>query len=150
MDKRLENFLLKSKLVSCEICGSRLYYLGAGRYECKECNEIFLDDYGKIREFLDQNGPSPAIVISKATGVDKQLIEGMLSKGKLEIPENSKYYIKCERCGGSLRYGSICPLCAKELTNEMKNIQLEDVGEPPKHENRNSMKGKMHFLGRMK
>ena len=135
MDKLVENYLLKSKLVSCEVCGSSLYYIGIGQYQCKKCNEVFLDDYGKVRAFLEENGPCSAIVISKATGVDKDFIDILLHRGKLEIPENSKYFIKCERCGGSLRYGRICPSCAKVLASQMQQIKLEDVGEAPKSRN---------------
>lgn len=148
MDKKIESYLLKNKPVVCENCNSRLFYTGIGEYKCKECDEIYLDDYGKVRHFVEENGPMQAILISQATGVDEEVISAMLYNGKVEIPEGSKYYLQCEKCGSSLRYGRICPLCARNLSNGMRNFDRSEVGEIPKSETSDYKKGKMHFIGR--
>lgn len=66
----------------------------------------------------------------------------------MEIPEGSKYYLKCEKCGCSIRYGRFCPDCVRELAGEIKAVFHEDVGEKPKCEPDSDMKGRMHYLNR--
>lgn len=81
-----------------------------------------------------------------ATGVPQVLIKLFLKKGKLEIPENSKYYLKCEKCGCSIRYGRYCPECVKELAGGIKAVFSEDAGEKPKYDD--SKTGKLHYMKR--
>lgn len=38
-------------------------------------------DFGKVRDFLDTNGPQPAIVIADATGVSLMFIGGFFKTG---------------------------------------------------------------------
>lgn len=88
----------------------------------------------------------PVMIISKATEVSTEVIEIFLRQGRVEIPEGSKYYISCEKCGCSIRYGRFCPECVSELAGGIKSLFYADMGEKPKHDN--SMYGKMHFLNR--
>ena len=132
--------------VICPKCGGRYKNKALGTYECDTCGDIALDDYGKVRAYLDEQGMAPAIVISTATGVPVHTIEGYLRDGKLEIPEGSDVYIKCESCGTEIRYGRYCPSCAAKLAKELKGtIHLGNVGEVPKDK-----KGKMRFLNDLK
>lgn len=143
----LEKLIIGNKPIRCEVCGEKMYYVGGGRYECKECGHSVLDDYGKVKEFLEEHGNSPAVVVSKATGVKMEIIEMFLKRGKVEIPEGSRYYLECESCGCPIRYGRFCPTCAKQLTGSILAIFNEEVGEKPKIENL-SMVGKMHYFNR--
>lgn len=143
----LDKFITAKKPVCCDFCGSSVEYRGAGQYICKKCKEITYDDYGKVRLFVEENGPMPAMVISKATGVSTDIIQNMLHKGKVEIPEGSRYYLQCEKCGRSLKYGKICEDCAKKIGTSVN----EYVGEAPKSTNNSmGMSGKMHYMGRRK
>jgi hypothetical protein len=154
MSNYLEEYLKKKQLVKCEACGGALVYTGLGQYKCRECEAIYLDDFGKVRQFLEENGPTPSIVISKVTGVEKNIVDLMLAEGKLEIPEGSKYYIKCEKCGCALKFGTICPECAKAMTAQLKEIsQKTNVGEVPKYVAAGGKvegSGKMRFVGEKK
>ena len=91
------------------------------------------NDFGKIKAFLDKNGPTPAITIAKATGVDRDKINYYLRKGRVEIPEGSKFYLKCEKCGCSIRYGRYCPDCVKVAADKRGISLTEEMGEKPKH-----------------
>lgn len=125
----------------CKACGGKLIYLYSGIFECDTCNIHILDDFGKIKTFLEKNGPTPAIIIAEKTGVGLDVINDFLRRGKVEIPENSPYYIKCERCKTDIRYGRYCPECVVQLAGAIKKAFLaEEIGERPK---RNA---KMHFL----
>lgn len=142
--------IVESKPIACEKCGDKLFYKGGGAFQCQQCEHMMYDDFGKVKLFLEQNGPSASIVIAEATGVSLHLIESMLRDGKLEIPEGSKYYLGCEKCGCSIRYGRLCPQCAKELTGVMKGTLYEMMGEKPKNEPTKKLSGKMRFSERNK
>lgn len=146
----LEKLLIGNKPVVCEKCKGKLFYKGGGRYECSSCDAFVLDDFGKIKAFLEENGPTPMLVIAQATGVQYEVVEQFLKKGRLEIPEGSKYYLGCEKCGCSIRYGKYCPDCIREVAGGIKAVFHEDVGERPKHMYNAEMAGKMHFLGSKK
>lgn len=142
----LEKLIIENKPIKCGECGNRVSYVSGGKYQCEVCGHEELDDFGKVKEYLDENGPTPALIIAKATGVRPEVIEMFLKKGRLEIPEGSKYYLECEKCGCSIRYGRFCPTCMKTLTGDKYCLFSEDAGEKPKHD----MSGKMHFFGNKK
>jgi len=144
LDRALEKLLLESKPLTCELCEEKIYYLDGGRYACRSCGHIMLDDFGKVKQFIEKNGPSPSAVIAYGTGVRQDIINVFLKKGRVEIPEGSRYYIKCEKCGCSIRYGRYCPECVRETARGINAAFNEYVGERPKYEIKQS--GRMHFL----
>ena len=124
-----------------------MYYIAGGHFKCHDCETEAIDDFGLVKDYIDEHGASPAIVISEETGVPMEIINGLLRNGRVEIPEGSKMYIKCEKCGCSIRYGRYCMECAKAATNSMKGIYFNpDVGERPKKDAPQD-NSKMHFLG---
>jgi len=127
----LEKVIMGEKPDRCQICGKRLTYKGAGRYVCDNCQTEVLDDFGKIKEYLDSHGPTPAVTIAKATGVDRDTINYYLRKGRVEITEGSKYYLNCERCGCSIRYGRYCPDCVREADRRGYSLR-DEMGERPR------------------
>jgi hypothetical protein len=143
-DKFIKDFI-ERKPTRCSKCRGRIRYIGGGKYECFDCGNEEIDDFGKVKEYIDENGPTPAVIISEHTGVPVDLINGMLRQGRLEIPEGSAVYIKCETCGCSIRYGRFCPDCIRSRTNSLKGIYFHpEVGEKPKRPGKQD--GKMHFL----
>jgi len=145
-DKFIKEFS-ERRPIRCSKCKGRLRYVGGGRYECFDCGNEEIDDFGKVKEYVDANGPKPAIIIEENTGVPADIINGMLREGRLEIPEGSLVYINCEICGCAIRFGRYCPDCIRSRTNSLKNVFFNpEVGEkptsPPKHQD-----GKMHFFG---
>lgn len=140
----LEKLIISNKPIVCEACGGKLFYVGSGSYECNSCGLKVYDDFGKVKHYLEEHGPTPAIILSEATGVDLEIIEMFLKQGRVEIPENSPYYISCEKCGCSIRYGRFCPPCVKELSGGIRAMLIQDMGEKPKHEPK--LNGQMRFF----
>lgn len=146
--RAVELLIIKNKPVECECCNGKMFYQSGGVYKCQDCGNEQMDDFGKVKWFLDENGPCTSMMISKATGVQKDIIDFFLKRGRVEMPEGSKYYIKCERCGCALRYGRMCMSCAKELTNGLALAFNEDIGERPKFERNSDMVGRMHYFNK--
>lgn len=142
--KEIESIVMASRPISCPRCKGKLFYIGSGRYKCERCENEVMDDFGKVKEFLEENGPSSAVEIAESTGVRVDVIEFFLKKGRLEIIENSQFYLQCEKCGCAIRYGRYCPQCAKSLLGGIKAVFHEDVGECPK--NPTKTEGKMHYF----
>ena len=65
----LERMINISKPVVCECCNGKMVYVHGGMYRCEKCGNEDLDDFGKVKTFLDANGLASAFVISVATGV---------------------------------------------------------------------------------
>ncbi len=144
--RKWEDLIIGNKPIECEQCRGKVIYVGGGRYRCEVCGSESLDDFGKVKEYLEKHGPTPALIVSEATGVYPEIIEMFLKKGKLEIPEGSRYYLKCEKCGCSIRYGRFCPSCVNDLAGSIRAMFYEDIGERPKYE----MTGRMHYLNNRK
>lgn len=52
----LEKLIIGNKPVQCEFCGGKLFYTGSGKYKCSSCGCIVMDDFGKVKEFLEKTG----------------------------------------------------------------------------------------------
>lgn len=140
----IEKVLLMNKPTKCD-CGGKLFHVGGGKYKCEKCDNFVFDDFGKVKQILEENGVMTIWEIHQHTGVSVEVIEGLLKDGRVEIAENSKYFLSCQKCGCAIRSGRFCIDCAKVLANGIKKIFFNEVGEKPKNA---KMHGKMHFLDR--
>ena len=149
-ERILREEFMENRPVKCEKCGGKLFYTGSGTYSCEACEHIMHDDFGRVKMYLEEHGPTPLAVIADDTGVNPKVIEYFLRKGRVEIIDGSHFYIDCEKCGCAIRYGRFCPDCIKTLAGGIKAIFHEDMGERPKIKSPDDKKGTMHFLLRNK
>ena len=139
---RLDDELLAHKMAKCEKCGGRLVYKYSGIYECEDCHVEVYDDFGRVKKYIEDHGPSSANEISMNTGVELSTINKFLRLGRVEIPEGSGYYITCNICGAPIRYGRYCMECAMKNSNGgVKGTLMDEAGERIKGS------GRMHYLG---
>lgn len=125
----------------CENCGGLLKDMGLGLYICSQCGSETLSEFGKVKKYIEENGPSNAYNISTGTGVSMSKIDKFLRQGRIEIPEGSDSYIACEMCGTDIRYGRFCPACATKLKKELTSALLpNEIGEVPRKN------GKMRYM----
>lgn len=132
----LESYLLNEyhKPAICARCGGIMRFRGVGEYECEKCGFIMYDDYGKVRNFLEQNGNATVAETAAATGVSQQSINQMLREERFEISTSSKSFLKCEGCGKPIRLGKYCSECAK-LVAAAEARRKRDEGADARKEN---------------
>lgn len=140
-DKKVK---LSLEPIFCKRCHAYYKKVGLGIYKCPECGYEEVDDFGKVRMFLEKNGKSSAPVIAEGTGIPVSKIERFLREGRIEIPDDSDIFIRCESCGTEIKYGRFCPKCALEMCKKLNMaISQGEIGELPKKRTE-----KMHYLNR--
>ena len=127
----------------CRMCGRLFEYINIGYGLCPNCTEIDNRSFHKVKEYLRENGTATAQQISAAVNVSESTIYQYLRDGRVEIPENSPIYIKCELCRTEIRYGRYCQECATTMTREMQKgsmvIDIYEIGERPNMKNNGKM-----------
>ena len=128
----------------CVRCKRMFTYLGYGHFYCPMCKKTDEEDFKIVKDYIFENGTAPAMEVSEKTGISLERINQYLREGRLEIPENSPIFIKCEMCSIDIRSGRLCPDCASKLTHAMRekmNFDDEQIGPVPR-----KLTGKMRFL----
>ena len=100
--------------ICCKDCGGVLVYKGVGEYRCEDCGALDYDDYGKVRNYIEQHSGATAAEASQATGVSQKKIRIMLKESRLEVAADSNIFLRCEICGVNIRSGRFCPKCEAE------------------------------------
>lgn len=95
----------------CQECGGVMVFKGVGEYKCEDCGNLEYDDYGKVRNYVEQHPGTTSAQASAATGVTQKSIRVMLKEERLEIAANSAAFLKCESCGTKIRSGRFCKKC---------------------------------------
>ena len=97
--------------IYCSKCGEIMIFQGVGEYKCEGCRNVELDDYGKVRAYIENHKGATAAELEKETGVKQKSIRQMLRESKIEVSSDSKVFMKCELCGKDIRSGRFCPKC---------------------------------------
>ena len=130
---------------TCKFCGAMFHYYGFGYGYCERCTPIDNEMFHRVKDYIWEHGTATMAMVSDMTGVSIKQITQYLRDGRLEIPEDSDIYIRCELCGTNIRFGRYCQECANKTSKSLKSamkMDLFEIGEKPK-----SMKGKMHYIG---
>ena len=83
-DKRRNAFKAIVAPDKCSVCGHKLFYAGRGSYVCEDCKNVEYDDFGRIDQYLEANGPTSAPVISRALGIPIGKVRELIAQGRLE------------------------------------------------------------------
>lgn len=142
----LHEALMLNRMQYCSKCNGKMHYLYSGIYECEKCGAQAMDEFGKVKNYIEIHGPSSAYEISEATGVDLDTIDFFLKQGRVQLTEDSRFFLQCEMCGADITYGRICAKCAKKSEAVPKGYCVMDVGEEPLRKRRSSES--MHYLNR--
>lgn len=140
--------------LKCEKCGRELEYRGVGEYHCQFCYHIMYDDYGVVRNYVEENPGSTIAMVSSATGVPERTIKYMIREEKLQIRGDSRTFIECEGCGKPILSGRYCESCSGLAVAAERRKKEKEALEAKKREVRGvSMDipkgdtGKKRFMG---
>ncbi|MBO4396563.1 MAG: hypothetical protein J5819_09490 [Eubacterium sp.] len=138
-----DSYNINPSIIVCSECSGIMRYKGAGRYVCEDCKHEVLDDFGKVRQFLEKRGPSNVFEISAGTGIPRSVVNKLLKDGRLQVSPHSEVGLVCSRCGMAIRFGEYCNRCQEEISNiEARNKKkgIYNVFNEEKED------GKMRFL----
>lgn len=108
----------------CRKCQGELEFLGLGHYKCVKCGFEDYDDYGLVRNYIEQHKGATAGEVSAMTGVSINVINQMLREERFQVSETSKVFMKCDACGKDISSGRYCPMCQKlKEASELKKKQ---------------------------
>ena len=70
----------------CPECNVEYKYLGLGHYKCDHCGRIETDDYGKVRDYIEQSTEDVGVdKTSIDTGVAVERIKELIEMGKISL-----------------------------------------------------------------
>lgn len=142
----IEEVFIEHRPLFCEKCDGKMRYDGDGEYICQKCGEKQLDDFGKIKKYLEVHPGRNVVEVARDTGVEVEIVGMFLKDGRISIPDGSSLYICCERCGCALRHGRYCQDCVWEIAHQIKGALYEHVGEKPtKSSEDNETPAKMRY-----
>ncbi len=133
-----------SVVKTCKRCGRMFQFYGFGYGYCETCAVIDNEIFHKVKEYIWEHGTASGNDVSEALGVSLKQIFTYLREGRLEIPDTSPIFIRCESCNQQIRYGRYCQECGTRLRKDLTSAtraELYEIGEAP-----STKSGKMHFL----
>ena len=110
---------------TCVKCGGVMVFRGLGEYRCEDCGELTYDDYGKVRNYIDEHNGATALQVEEATGVSQKVIRRLLRDGRLQVAEGSKTFLLCDMCNKPIRSGRYCPECEMKIHRGLEAKQRE-------------------------
>lgn len=115
-----ENVLLSRNIHVPKVCtkcgGTDIEYRGVGEYRCVDCRNLMYDDFGVVRNYLEEHRGATASEVSHATGVTQDTIRQFLRDERLEIMAGSGVFMSCEICKAPIRSGKYCEQCARKVS----------------------------------
>lgn len=136
----------KKQTASCARCGKLFSYIGFGFRYCELCKKFDEEEFHIVRSYIYEHGTATMLEIEENTGVSNRRISQYLREGRLEIPENSPIFIKCDMCGTDIRSGRFCRACGSKLSKDFNGILYQEIeiGEEPKK----TTNMKMRYFGK--
>ncbi len=130
----------------CDECGGKLFYLGAGAFECRECEKTIYSDYGKVRKYIEEHGMTSIPILEHMTGVPRDVLEQFQHEGTLYDPYED--INKCYCCGCVIEKGRYCKDCQSNIVGRLAAALKSDVPEPENNGLKKISKknNRMHYL----
>lgn len=118
------------ELKNCESCGA--VFVDPVRNICRDCYYKEEEAYKTVYRFLSERKNREATVqeISKATGVEEELIYKFMKQNRLRASQFPKLAYPCDNCGVDIVEGRLCDDCARNLERDLSmHIEVEKLKE---------------------
>lgn len=92
---------------------------------CPACQEEEL--FGKVRDYIRSNVVNEYMV-AEHFDISVRKVRGWIKEGRIEYTENEARIVgtKCQRCGKSITFGSMCRDCMRLINLNDKQIRLAE------------------------
>ena len=94
LEQLLEGFreqTVGDKPTVCPKCNVEYKYMGLGHYKCLNCGEVVTDDYGKVRDYVEQSEEEVGVEKTSAdTGVTVDRIRELIEMGKISLTKGGR------------------------------------------------------------
>lgn len=108
-------------LKNCSRC-KRIFSTSSDTTVCQNCIKRDEEEFKKVREYLRENRGADINTVSEETGVTTKVITKYLKEGRLEVSEGISSFLRCEKCGVSIRTGRYCNECSRKISRSLKRI----------------------------
>jgi predicted RNA-binding Zn-ribbon protein involved in translation (DUF1610 family) len=78
IEEELERLVKRRKIGSCKLCGGQMVPDSVGRYTCRACGEVVLDEVGRVRDYLEKNGATSYTMLEENTKVSAEVLHKFL------------------------------------------------------------------------
>lgn len=124
-------------LKSCPKC-KRIFSPVGGSLICRDCLKLEEEEFEKVRVYLRENRGADINQVSDETGVPTKKIFKYLREGRLEVSDGMSDFLKCEKCGISIRSGQYCRSCCEKVSKNLSSVLINK-------EDNNTSGAKMHI-----
>ena len=114
--------------VVCSKCRGMMLIKGQGRFICEDCGNEYVNDYGKIRQYLEKRGRATVQEVSIWTGISVTKVLALLKQGRIMLTPDSNIKLHCECCGKVIRHGNLCERCEEQVGRRTQATDKE--GKP--------------------
>lgn len=106
----------------CPDCSGNMVYKGLGEYVCEKCGYQVFDDYGKVRNYIEQHPGATQAEVAMNTGVSQGKIRQLLIEERIEVAPNSPIFMHCALCNAEIRSGKYCEACAQKVKQDEAKV----------------------------
>ncbi len=106
---------------NCPIC-KKIFSPTGGSLICKDCARTEEENFIKVRDYLRENRGTDINIVSEETGVSTKKILKYLREGRLEVSDGMADFLKCEKCGVSIKSGQYCRTCLEKVSKDLSSL----------------------------
>ena len=122
---------------NCPKC-RKIFSPMVGQVICSDCIKEEEEEFEKVKGYLRENRGTGINIVSDETGVSIEKILKYLREGRLEITDEMVDFLKCEKCGISIKSGQYCRNCLEKVSKDLSSVLI-------KNDENNKETAKMHI-----
>lgn len=127
---------------NCKSCGRIFNYL-SGPPICEACKANVEDKFDEVKSYVRDHGQAPINQVSEDCDVSVKQLKQWIREERLQLSEESGFFLECENCGASILTGRFCDRCKAKLTTDFQGVYAKPVLKEQKKERD---KDRMRFL----
>ncbi|WP_062199958.1 TIGR03826 family flagellar region protein [Massilibacterium senegalense] len=114
---------MSGQLDNCPRCGQ--LFLKGFREICPDCYKKEQENFDKVYRFVrkQENRRASMQDIIDGTGVSEDDISRFIREGRLRVSNMPNLGYKCESCEKTIKSGTICNDCKKQLAKELQTAE---------------------------